>query len=329
MALDHPGSSPESEAQAEAAAAAENANANAEVHTEGNKPGETEDNLLAVVQSVVGDKPATPDAEASTAESPTAETSDGAEKPDPSKEDDFSNVPFNKHPRFQALVQEKNKYKAELAEYEPDAKEYRQIRRFMDTNALTAEEVAESMVLAAQMKADPAKAAEVLQAKLEGLKQAAGEILPPDLEKKVADGYVDRETALEMNRARVAAERKAALAERNDEQRAQQDAQARVTQMAGAVAAWEQATKATDPDFDLKVDLVKDRVRAHVAANGMPKTAEEAVEVSKKAHAAVTDILRKAAGTRPAMRPAVGGKTSGSARPEPTSLLDVVRNASA
>ena len=99
--------------------------------------------------------------------------------------------------------------------------------------------------------------------------------------------------------------------------------------MANAVSAWETATRSTDPDFDLKADLVKDRVRAYAAANGVPKTAEEALKVAKDAYDSVTQTLLKVRGEKAPMRTTVGGKTNGSAAPEPKSLLDVVRRASA
>lgn len=77
------------------------------------------------------------------------------------------------------------------------------------------------------------------------------------------------------------------------------------------------------------VDLVKDRVRAHIATAGMPRTVDEAVKVSKDAYDSVSDILRRAQGPKQSMRPAVGGKVNGSAAPEPRNLLDVIRRASA
>lgn len=99
--------------------------------------------------------------------------------------------------------------------------------------------------------------------------------------------------------------------------------------MASAVAAWEQATKSSDPDFDLKAELVKDRVRAHVASNGMPRNAEEALKLSKDSYDAVTQTLLRVRGDKAPMRTAVGGKTNGSVQPEPKNLLDVIRRASA
>jgi hypothetical protein len=79
----------------------------------------------------------------------------------------------------------------------------------------------------------------------------------------------------------------------------------------------------------LKAELVKDRVRAHVAQHGMPKTTDAALKMSKDAYDAVTQTLLRVRGDKTPMRTAVGGKTNGSAAPEPKSLLDVVRRASA
>lgn len=296
-----------------------------------NKPGETEDSLLSVVQSVV-EQSAEQSAQGSDTDSPTEEQGQhtATEQADGQQADDFSKLPFNKHPRFRDLVKEKNTYKAQVAEYEADAKQYREIQRFMQTNNLTPEEVAQSLDLLAKMKSgDPAEAYELMLQRTQALAVAAGKQLPPDLEEKVEQGYIDRETAQDLHRQRVDAERRAELAQSQLERRSVQDQRSQVAAMANAVAAWEQATKATDPDFDLKAELVKDRVRAHVASNGMPKSAEEALKLSKDAYDAVTQTLLRVRGDRTPMRPAVGGKTNGSVAPEPKNLLDVIRRASA
>ena len=296
-----------------------------------NKPGETEDSLLSVVQSVV-EQSAEQSAQGSDTDSPTEEQGQhtATEQADGQQADDFSKLPFNKHPRFRDLVKEKNTYKAQVAEYEADAKQYREIQRFMQTNNLTPEEVAQSLDLLAKMKSgDPAEAYELMLQRTQALAVAAGKQLPPDLEEKVEQGYIDRETAQDLHRQRVEAERRAELAQSQLERRSVQDQRSQVNAIANAVAAWEQATKATDPDFDLKADLVKDRVRAHVASNGMPKSADEALKLSKDAYDAVTQTLLRVRGDRTPMRPAVGGKTNGSIAPEPKNLLDVIRRASA
>jgi len=317
------GSSPELETEV--------ASGSADGGQDSNKPGETEDSLLSVVQSVV-EKSDDQSSTDSDAESPTAEHSQETdiEQNAGNQPEDFSKLPFNKHPRFRELVKEKNTYKAQLAEYETDAKQYRDIQAFMAANQLTPEEVAEGLQLMAQMKVgDPSKAYEALMQKVDVLASASGKKLPADLEEKVEQGYIDRDTAQSLYQQQMAAQREAALARQQLEQRSQQDHRGQVQAMAGAVSAWETATKATDPDFELKADLVKDRVRAHVATHGMPKTAEEAVRLSKDAYDAVTQALLRVRGDKTPMRTAVGGKTNGSAAPEPKSLLDVIRRASA
>lgn len=298
---------------------------------ESNKPGETEDSLLSVVQSVSAQSDQQ-SAEDGDTESPTEEQSQEAatEQTTGEQPEDFSKLPFNKHPRFRELVKEKNTYKSQVAEYEADAKQYREIQGFMQANGLTAEEVAQSLEMLAKVKTgDPATAYELMQERMEALAVAAGKKLPTDLEEKVEQGYIDRETAQELYQRQVEAERKAQVASTQLERQSAQDQQAQVHAMASAVAAWEQSTKATDPDFDLKADLVKDRVRAHVAQHGMPKTTEAALKMSKDAYDAVTQTLLRVRGDKTPMRTAVGGKTNGSAAPEPKSLLDVVRRASA
>jgi hypothetical protein len=301
-----------------------------QVVDESGKPGETEDSLLSVVQSVV-EKSAEQSTQDSDTDSPTEEQGQQAaqEQGDGQQADDFSKLPFNKHPRFRELVKEKNTYKAQMAEYEADAKQYRDIQGFMQSNNLTAEEVVEGFEIMAQMKSDPAKAREALAKRMELLELATGHKLPPDLEDKIEQGYIDRETAQDLHQQRVSAERKAQLAQVQLDRRSIDDQRSQVNAMASAVSAWEQATKSSDPDFDLKAELVKDRVRAHVASHGMPKNAEQALKLSKDAYDAVTQTLLRVRGDKAPMRTAVGGKTNGSAAPEPKNLLDVIRRASA
>ena len=238
--------------------------------------------------------------------------------------------PYKIKKRFKQLLSERHEWRSKAQEYEPDAQQYREIQSFMQRTGLSAEEVAEGLLLMAEMKSgDPTKAHEALMKKVESLALAAGKKLPADLEEKVEQGYIDREVAQQLHQQRMQAERQAALAQNTLERKAQEEARNQVLAIANAVQTWEQAARQTDPDFDLKADLVKDRVRAHVAAHGMPKTPEEALKVSKDAYEAVTQVLSRARGVKPAMRPAVGGKVSGSVAPEPKNLLDVIRRASA
>jgi hypothetical protein len=314
------GSSPEPDVQAAQAAVAD-----------AGAPGETEESLLSVVQSVSA--PAEElDAAGSQSESPTEQEQSevAVEASEDKKSKDYSDVPFNTHPRFKELIKEKNSYKAKVAEYEPDAKQYRQIQEFMQANFLSAEEVAEGLALMAEMKSgDSAKAYDALQKKLENLAVAAGKKLPQDIEQRIEQGYVDRETAEQLYQKQALAQRQAEVAQARLNQTAAMEAQQKVQNIASSVAAWESTIRASDPDFDIKAELVRDRVQAKLAAQGMPRSSEEALALSKGAYEEVNQMLRRAQGPKQAMRTAVGGKVNGSAAPEPQNLLDVIRQASA
>ena len=291
------------------------------------KIGETEDSLLAVIQNV-SEQSGKSQEDASESESPPESDSQEAvsEQAESQKEEDYSKLPFGEHPRFKKLVAQKHEFRKMAQSFEADAKQYRDIQTFMNVNDLSPEEVAKALdVLAKAKKGDPAEAYKLMQARMDELALASGQKLPTDLEDRIEQGYIDRETAQELHQHRVKAERQAQIATSQLERRSQQDAQQQTVAMAQAVQTWEQSTKAADPDFELKVELVKDRVRAAIATNGMPKTADEALKLSKEAYESVTQVLRRAQGTRQSMRPAVGGKVNGSAAPEPRNLLDVIR----
>jgi hypothetical protein len=294
-------------------------------------PGETEESLLSVVQSV-SEQSDEQRADDSQSESPTEEQQSeiAAEQPEDRKSKDYSDVPFNAHPRFKELIKEKNTYKAKVAEYESDAKQYRQIQEFMQSSQLTAEEVAEGLVLLAEMKSgDAGKAYDALQKKLEALAITAGKKLPQDIEQRIEQGYVDRETAEQLYQQQAVAQRQAQLAQARLNQTAVENQRQQVMNIANTVAAWESATRVSDPDFDIKAELVRDRVRAKMASLGMPRTPDEALSLSKGAYEEVSQMLKRAQGPKQAMRTAVGGKVNGSAAPEPQNLLDVIRQASA
>lgn len=322
------------ETQADSSTAPEDqvAQAQADATPPTDKAGETEDSLLAVVQNVAK-KEVTESAPQENAESPPADKSQQVEaNAEPSLDDDpdYSKLPIWKQKEFRGIVNERNHFRKMAKQNFEDAKQYRDINSFMQSNGLTAEEVAQALDTLAKMKnGDPAKAYELLQERLDKLALMAGKRLPAELEEKVEQGYVDRETALALYQQQADAERKAQQAQSQLERLNQQDQQSQVQAMANAVSTWEAATKAADPDFDLKADLVKDRVRAYVATHGVPKTADEALKVSKDAYDAVTQTLLRVRGDKAPMRTTVGGKTNGSAAPEPKSLLDVVRRASA
>ena len=112
--------------------------------------GETDADLLSVARDAI-DKSRTQDQAASPAESEVDGQTTGEEPPKEQDNENYSDVPFNKHPRFQQLLRQANTYKQ-------DATRYQNVQNFLDTNGLSAEEAADGMLIMGLMKTDPVEA---------------------------------------------------------------------------------------------------------------------------------------------------------------------------
>jgi len=285
-----------------------------------------EEGLLSVVRDAVektvqdedGSKEVSPTKDEGTVED---RNDDQAGAEDAEKHaDDFSDTPFHKHPRFKQLIRERNEYRGRATQYD-------QITDFMEKNQLTAEEVAQGFQMMAMMKmGDPAQAYEALVKVTESLALAAGHKLPEHLAQKVEQGYIDQETAQDLWREQFKAQRQAAITANENQRFRQQEQQSAYNTIAEAVTAWEENVRESDPDYDLKADLIDDRVRALVAEKGKPRNTDEALSYAQDAYKTVSERLKSVKGVKTPMRTAVGGKVSGTPLPEPKSLLDVIQN---
>ena len=243
------------------------------------------------------------------------------------EEEDWSDVPFNKHPRFQSLVQEKNRLKSEAGQHREDAEQYRKITDFITTNRLSAEEAAEGFRVMSLMKNDPTKAYEVLQGHLEGLAKTTGAELSEDLQVKVDDGLLDEDAAQELSRARAQLAQERTLRESSQQSLQEQQAQAQYDHLQKTLNQWEATTRQRDPDYDLKSDELNDRVQALVAERGKPVTSEQALAIANDAYKVVTDRHLRRVPPKRSLRTATGGKIGGTPQPEPKTLEEVVERA--
>lgn len=291
---------------------------------------ETEESLLSVLQDAM-EQPSEeagsqPEEEleqegeeeylATDAES-TDEQSDSTED-----EDSYEDVPFNKHPRFQRLVEEKNAYKV-------DAERYNNITNFLDENRVSADEAAAGLQIMALMKKDPVEALNALKPYIETLSQAAGYVLPEDIQSKVNDGYMDEDVGRELARSRAQAQHERTQREALVQNQQQQTQAAHLHDVAMSVTEWEDRTRSTDPDYELKQAEIDDRVRVMVQEFGRPNTTQDALAMAKKAYSEVTERHKKRYGNRPAMRTASGVNLAGTPTAEPNSLMEAVQAAMA
>jgi hypothetical protein len=285
--------------------------------------GETDADLLSVARDAI-DKSRAPDQSASPAESEDDGQSTGAELPKEQDNENFSDVPFHKHPRFQQLLRQSNAYKQ-------DATRYQNVQNFLDTNGLSAEEAADGMLIMSLMKTDPVEAWKRLKPRVQALLVAAGEVLPEDLRLKVQNGEMSQEAALQVSRANAAVQATQVRTSFQQQQRERQEANTAASALTGAAATWEENRRQKDPNFESKLPSLQKEILFLQHSEGKPTTPQGVVAQLQKAYKAVNDALpqqvRQPAQPqkKPAIRPVTGGTVAGGQKPENLSVLDIVR----
>ena len=288
---------------------------------------ETEEDLLSVIQDAIQ-----PDEEAEShseseeeeGEVVAAESSDSETNLElEDQEEDYTNLPFHKHPRFKELVQQRNEAKESAEKFEI-------MQTYLADNNLSGDEAAAGLDIMAKMKSDPMAALKALQPYVQQLSQAAGIIVPDDIQAKVDDGYLDESAARELTRSRADAawqkQQNAALVQQQQQQ-VQQD---HTNYLASLAMEWEENARANDPDYDLKEDLIDARVQAlrrELGSNGQIYTAQtpEALrELAQTAYNQVNEKYNATFGNRTPMKTASGGKLGGSPAPEPQSIQEAI-----
>ncbi|WP_316397341.1 hypothetical protein [Bradyrhizobium sp. 33ap4] len=288
----------------------------------------TDDNdasLLSVVKDVVSERPA---AAASSAEGGTdgQATGDSATQAGPDNEN-FSDVPFHKHPRFQEVIRQRNGFRE-------DAGRYKNITDYLDANGLNAEEAANALHTFARAKVDPAGAFAELKPWLQQLLVAAGEVLPDDLRGRVEKGEMSAETALELSRERARV-KSHETRQSFDQQRAQRQSQVSLAnELATTAQTWEQDRQAKDPNWAAKQPLIMREIAYLQTTEGKPTNKDGVLAQLKKAYDAVNKTFvapaaqqsgAPPAGRKPAIKPVNGGSVNGSVREKPRTTLDIVR----
>jgi hypothetical protein len=274
--------------------------------------------LTSIVRDVVAAKKAS-EAKADTA-SPAEGQNEGSDSEKKAKEPDdenYSDAPFHKHPRFQHLFRR-------MKSYEQDATRYRNVETFLRNNALQSEEAADALVIAGLLKTNPVEAWKRLKPVVQNLLIAAGELVPDDLAPRVQAGELTREAAIEVARARASV----GSMERQRQFEVQQQERSRMESHAnalmGAAGDWEADRRKKDPNFEAKAKLLRAEVLDLQRTEGVPNTPEGVRGQLDKAYKAV--VLPTPAPAPQAKRPIpAGSNASGNHAPAPTSTLDVVR----
>ncbi len=285
--------------------------------------GENDDSLLSVVRDVVKDSRKDQSTAASPAEGEEKGSDDQQKKQD---DEEYSDVPFNKHPRFQQLLRSNKVLKA-------DAERYHNVVGFLEEAGLSEAEAADGLQIMAKAKVDPAGAWADIKPWVQKLLVAAGEVLPDDLRQRVESGEITKEVATELSRARAAGENAKAEKSFREQQAERRQQTGLVNELRGAATSWENDRRLKDPNFDAKYEAIQKEVAWLIRKEGQPNTADGVKDQLRRAYKSVNDQLASAAPAqpapvrKPAITPVRGGQVAGNQQQsgKEMSTLDIVR----
>lgn len=226
-------------------------------------------------------------------------------------------LPFHDHPRWKEVYSERKEFKSRVETLEQEieekykpyvTREQNQVN-YMAEHGLTADDVIEGWRVMGMMRSNPQQAVQVLEGHLRELKLSLGMELPDDLQQQVNDGKISEEVASGMAKDRASSRQKdQEIKNLQDQRKRDADAQ-RQQQVTAAVVSvqtafndWESAKKKSDPDYQVKEQMVHDRVSALITRNGYPKTAQAAKQMADRAMQDVENRLK-------VFRPAPQGST--------------------
>jgi hypothetical protein len=229
--------------------------------------------------------------------------------------------PFHEHPRWKEVVSERDNYKQ-------SHQELTQLKGFMTSANLNADEVNTGFDIMSKIKNDPVAALEALVPYVESLRQITGHTMPTDLQERLDEGYLDEDSAKELSQLRS----RTSLANQASEQAAANAAQLQergnierhANEVSGAVSEWESKWSSSDPDYKLKQPRVMEKIELTLLKNGPPKTIEEAVQVAESCRKQVNAELSSLRPKKGEVIPITGGSSPKSTA-EPKSLMEAMQ----
>lgn len=302
--------------EADAPAGAEqSAEAESSTAQDVSKPAEKD--TLSIVRDVIGaEKPA----EASSAEA----EKDGQQPVDQTREEpdsEYSDVPFNKHPRFKEVL-------SKLKTAETDAVRYKNVENFISEQGLGAEEAADLLRIGGLIKTDPVAAWQQVKPTIQKLLIAAGEVLPDDLKQRRDNGELTNEAALEISRQRAQIQSRDVRQQFETQQSQTRQSQELGQSILQTVNSWEADRRTRDPNFEAKMPLIQKEVTWLQATEGRPNTPLAVQAQLEKAYKNVSDTYRppRQAAPKQAIRPIPSGQPAANVQTaKPKTTMDIIQ----
>ncbi len=235
--------------------------------------------LEAVELASKGDKDAAPSPAESEKEGEAAKDAEQPGKTEGKAEDGETEEeppPFHEHPRWKALVSqrdelitERDTFKAEAEAHKEDHEAITRLNDFMTSQQISTENLNELLQIGGLLRNDPVKALEAIRPTYEKLLALTGEILPEDLKQAMEAGHITEDYARQLARTRGTAQVETARSQRisatQQEEATARDQAATQGAFQAEANSWEAAWKASDPDYSLKRDRMYEKVELAIS----------------------------------------------------------------
>lgn len=281
------------------------------------------DDTLSIVRNVVDDSQtdagAASPAEGDEVEGQSADDPNSTDKDD----EDYSDVPFHKHPRFQHLLKKSKTYEA-------DATRYQNVQNFMDHHGISAEEAADGFLVMGLLKTDPIAAWERLKPVVQQLLIATGEVLPEDLKQRVQAGELTAEAAHEVSKARATVQTVQTTQTFHQQQGERKRAVELHQSLIGTAEGWEQDRQKKDPNYEAKKLPLMKELAFIQSREGKPNTPQGVKDQLDRAYKAVVPAPVAQPNPQRKQKPlsSAGGIVT-NAQPKPETTLDIIRQVTA
>ena len=295
--------------------------------------------LLAAVQDVVkvDEDPivieprpdAAPAAPSPGAPSPTSTTAQPPADPlqaDPN-ETELSTYKPDTRRRIEQLLAQRNEARQTSERFKGDAEAFAQFRSYQQAHQLENDDVNLLLATGAALRRGDFKAfLDGVMPYVDVAQQALGISLPADLHQQVENGQIPVETAREISINRIQNARLQTESNSYRDGMELQNQQVLANRIYDSVAAWETQTKARDPDWALKKDIVERFSQSIVMSEGRPTSPQQAVAMAQKAYEEANRVVERMRPQPVPTRQQPSGvhqtTGNGAAAPEPRNLME-------
>ncbi|WP_176074328.1 hypothetical protein [Brucella intermedia] len=295
----------------------------------------------AIEKALSPESEATPASSEQDPENPDPENSGDDEQKDPSElteEEKKQLTPSQQHrirelaQKTKAAQEEAVKFQQELEVMKPKAERMDQLIGYMQTHEITPDHLDNALGLTAMInRGDYRQALPILEGLIQQVRQAAGDVLPDDLQQQVNLGYITEQHARELNRAKAGERQMADKMQRErarqDQERQQREVQDVMERAVNAAEAWNREQATTDPDWNLKRELVTQGMELEllrVGAKGYPRTEKDVRDLLNKVKSNVEQNLSRFRPAPKPITPVTGGSVSPRSAAKPSSYLDAI-----